>query len=258
MILALDIGNTHIEIGLYKKEKYLDSWRIATGVHRTEDEMVVFIHHFLGQKGITAAAVQDLAIASVVPITTLIFEKLSRKYFSKEPLIVDHKLDLGITIDYDPPHSVGADRICNAVAAFEKFRGAAIVVDVGTAMTFDVINSKGVYLGGVIAPGLETAAWGLHQRASKLPTIALEIPASVIGKSTEKSMQSGVMLGAVKMIDGLIESIQEELGEKATVIATGGLSRLIASKSRYIQSVEKNLVLDGLIKIYMRNRTVLP
>lgn len=256
MILALDIGNTHIEIGLYEEDKYLDSWRIATGVNRTEDEMMAFIHHFLALKGLNAQAIQDIAISSVVPIITLIFEKLSKKYFGRDPLVVDHKLDLGIKVDYDPPYSVGADRLCNAIAVFEKFGGPAIVVDMGTATTFDVVSSEGVYLGGVIAPGLETAAWGLHERASKLPAISLEFPPTVIGKSTEKSMQSGVMLGSVKMIDGLIELISQELRGEPVVVATGGLSRLVAPRSRYIQHVEKHLVLDGLIKIYMRNRMV--
>jgi len=258
MILALDIGNTHIEIGLYKEEKYLDSWRIATGVHRTEDEMMTFIHHFLTLRGLNAQSIQDIAISSVVPIITLIFEKLSKKYFGKVPLVVDYKLDLGIRIDYDPPYSVGADRLCNAIAVYDKFGGPAIVVDMGTATTFDVVSSEGVYLGGVIAPGLETAARGLHERASKLPTISLEFPSTVIGKNTEKSMQSGVMLGSVKMIDGLIELIGEELKKEPIVVATGGLSRLIGPKSRYIQHVEKHLVLDGLISIYMRNRMVSP
>lgn len=256
MILALDIGNTHIEIGLYQGEKYLDSWRIATGVHRTEDEMMTYIHHFLSLKGLTTGSIKDLAISSVVPTITLIFEKLSNKYFEIEPLIVDHKLNLGITIDYHPPYSVGADRLCNAVAVYDKYGGPAIVVDIGTATTFDVVSERGVYLGGIIAPGLETAAWGLHARASKLPTVALEFPPTIIGKTTESSMQTGVMLGSVKMIDGLIELIREELQSEATVIATGGLSRVIAHRSQYIKHVEKHLVLDGLIKIYSRNRVV--
>lgn len=256
MILALDIGNTHIEIGLYEEDKYLDSWRIATGINRTEDEMMTFIHHFLALRGLNAQSIRDIAISSVVPITTLIFEKLSQRYFGKAPLVVDYKLELGIKIDYDPPYSVGADRLCNAIAVFDKFGGPAIVVDMGTATTFDVVSADGVYLGGVIAAGLETAAWGLHERASKLPTIPLEFPSTVIGKNTEKSMQSGVMLGSVKMIDGLIELISEELQTEPVVVATGGLSRLIAPKSRYIQHVEKHLVLDGLINIYMRNKTV--
>ncbi|MCK6623149.1 MAG: type III pantothenate kinase [Calditrichaceae bacterium] len=256
MILALDIGNTHIEVGLYREGQYLDSWRIATGVHRTEDELMVYIQHFLNLKELNRRSIRDLAIASVVPNITRIFEKLSHKYFKKNPLVVDNTLDLGIEVDYEPPYSVGADRLCNAVAAFTKFGGPAVIVDMGTATTFDVVTAEGIYRGGVIAPGLETAAWGLHERASKLPSIALEFPPSVIGRTTEQSMQSGVMLGTVKMIDGLIEMIGEELSAPPVVVATGGLSRLIAPKSRYIQHVENHLVLDGLIQIYLRNRSL--
>lgn len=253
MILAVDIGNTHIEIGLYEKARYAGSWRIATGVHRTEDELITFIQHFLQFGDHQLAEVQDLAISSVVPNLTQIFYKLSEKYFQQAPFVVTHEVDLGISIDYEPPRNVGADRLCNAVAAFEKYGGPSIIVDLGTATTIDVVSADAVYLGGAIAPGLETATWGLHEKASKLPSISFEFPETVIGKTTEASMKAGVMLGTVKMIDGLIELIQEQLGDPATIIATGGLSRIIAPKSRYIRHVEPQLVLDGLVSIYWRN-----
>ncbi len=254
MILAVDVGNTHIEIGLYVDGKYQTSWRIVTKIHRTEDEFVSHLHSFLSLQNLSLDKVSTLAVASVVPNVTEMLEKLSRKYFNKAAFIVDIGKNLGITIDYEPVSSVGADRICNAVATFEKYGGPAIIVDLGTATTFDVINENGVYLGGAIAPGLETTAWGLSEKASKLPQIALKFPQHAIGKNTEESMQSGLMLGAVQMIDGLIQLISKEISGKPQIIATGGLANTIAPHSRYIKKVEPNLVLDGLVTLFYRNQ----
>jgi len=255
MILAIDVGNTHIEVGLYREREYLTSWRITTGVNRTEDELMSFLHQFLVIKNYPVSEVKAIAIASVVPRINQILEKLCEKYFQIEPLFIDHTLNIGITIDYSPPASVGADRICNAIAAYEKYGGPNIIVDFGTATTLDVVDKAGVYLGGIIAPGLETTAWGLHERASKLPQISLEFPGRSIGKSTEESMQSGIMLGTVKMIDGLIELVQEELQARANIIATGGLAKIISPRSKYIQYIEPTLVLDGIVNIYFKNAT---
>lgn len=253
-ILAVDVGNTHIEIGLYDNETLVDSWRIATGVHRTEDELMSFIHVFLGRRNRRFEDIRDLAIASVVPNITQIFTRMSEKYLGRAPFVADGSCDTGMPVDYNPPSSVGADRICNAVAAYNRYGGPAVVVDFGTATTLDVVSVDGVYLGGLIAPGLETASWGLHERASKLPRISYEFPATAVGKTTEHSMQAGIMLGAVKMIDGLIELVADELGQAPVVVATGGLSRLFAGRSRYIEHVEPDLVLQGLMRIYRRNR----
>ncbi|NOX35967.1 MAG: type III pantothenate kinase [Calditrichaeota bacterium] len=253
MLLAIDVGNTHIEIGLYEGRQYRTSWRITTGVHRTEDEFMAFIHHFLSAEGVALTAIDHLIVSSVVPDITQQFIRVGEKYFHQQPMIIDHTLDLGIRVDYHPPSSVGADRLCNAVAAFEKYGGPAIIVDFGTATTFDVVSEEGVYIGGAIAPGVETTAWGLHERASKLPRIALEFPEHAIGKSTEESMQSGIVLGSVMMVDGLIAEMEKELKTKPHVIATGGLAHLVASRSRYIQHVEDNLVLEGMVQIYFRN-----
>ncbi len=256
VILAIDIGNTHIEIGVFNNDTFIDSWRIATGVHRTEDEAMAYIDHFLSLKSMTPDDVSGLVIASVVPNVTQIFCRLSAKYFSKKPLIINCGLALGLRIDYQPPSSVGADRLCNAVAAFEKYGGPCIIVDVGTATTFDVISAEGVYLGGIIAPGLETAGYSLYQRASKLPTISYEFPDTVIGKTTEQSMQSGIMWGTISFIDGLIDRVTKELMIKPVVIATGGQSNILAPNSRFIKHVEPHLVLEGMIKIYRRNQLV--
>lgn len=255
MLLAIDIGNTHTEIGLFSESGFVTSWRIATGVNRTEDEMMMFIHGFLSQENVKINDIQDLIIASVVPNITQIFIQLSRNYFKKEPLIVDDTIDLGISIHYDPPGSVGADRLCNAVSAYQRFGGPVVVVDFGTATTLDIVNAGGEYIGGAIAPGLELASLSLVERTSKLPKIPLKFPPSAIGRRTEESMQAGVMYGSVKMIDGLIEMFREELGNELKIVATGGLAPLISTKSRYIQHLEPNLVLDGLKRIYERMRS---
>ncbi len=252
-ILAVDVGNTHIEIGLFSGKQFITSWRITTGVHRTEDEFLAYIAQLLTLRNISLSQIKDVAISSVVPDVTQILSRMSSRYFQREPLIVDHTLDLGITVDYHPPASVGADRLCNAVSAFERFGGPLIIVDFGTATTFDVVDSQGVYLGGAIAPGVETTAWGLAERASKLPRIPLVFPERVIGKSTEESMQAGILLGSVKMVDGLIEEMLNILPGKPKIIGTGGLAPLIAERSSYIKIVEPDLVLDGLIRIYFRN-----
>jgi len=250
MILAVDVGNTHIEIGVFEEDTYLTSWRIATGVHRTEDELMAFIQQFLQTINRTPGDIRDIAISSVVPTITQIFSKLAEKYFQLEPLVVGHQLDLGIEIDYEPKYSVGADRLCNAVAAKAKYGFPSIVVDFGTATTLDVLGDKGEYCGGIITPGLEISAWGLYKRATKLPKIPLEFPEKAIGRTTETSIQSGIMFGTVKMIDGLIELVSDELKGSPTVIATGGISPLLAPRSKYIEHVEPSLVLDGLMLIY--------
>lgn len=253
MILAIDIGNTHLEIGLYHQNHFLDSWRISTSVNRTEDELMAFIRQFLSMANVDVSEIRDFAISSVVPNITQIFRRMCQKYFKSQPLVVSHALDLGIAIDYNPPNSVGADRVCNAVAAFSKYGGPCIVVDVGTATTFDVVSEGGIYLGGAIAPGLETAAFGLSSRTSKLPTISFDFPKSAIGKATDQSMQSGIMFGTVALIDGLIELISGELNKPPHVIATGGQSNILAPRSKYIKHVEQRLVLEGLMMIYHRN-----
>ncbi len=252
-LLAVDVGNTHIEIGLFQEMTFLTSWRITTGVHRTEDEFLAYIAQLLSLQHIQLSQIIDVAIASVVPDVTQIFIRLSERYFHRSPLVVDHSLDLGIRIDYSPPSSVGADRLCNAVSGYERFGGPLIIVDFGTATTFDVISKDGVYLGGAIAPGVETTAWGLAERASKLPRIPLTYPRNVIGKSTEESMQAGILLGSVKMVDGLIEEMIQQLEGTPKIIGTGGLASLMAERSRYIHIVEPDLVLDGLVRIYFRN-----
>lgn len=255
MILTVDVGNTHIELGVFNGERLIKSWRIATGVDRTEDEFMVFLQNLLQTERVSFADLTGVALSSVVPNLTFIFTKLCQKYLNLDPLVVDHTLNLGgITVKYANPAAVGADRLCNAVAAYDRYQKSVIIIDFGTATTFDVISSQREYLGGVIAPGVETTAWALYQRAAKLPRIPLEFPDTAIGKSTSQSMQVGIIRGTVKMIDGLIEDIVAELGEQPEVIATGGLARLIQPQTRYIREYIPHLVLEGLYRIYRLNR----
>lgn len=253
MVLTIDVGNTHIEIGLFQQDALAGSWRIATGVNRTEDEFMAFITHFLTLRNHSPEMVEGIAISSVVPPVTEILQKMGEKYFHDPPLVVDHRKKLGIRIRYKNPAAVGADRLCAAVAAYHTYRQAVLVVDFGTATTFDIINGKAEYLGGIISPGLETTAWALYRRAAKLPEISLTFPANTIGTTTEESMQAGIMLGTVKMVDGLLEAIVEELGEKPRIIATGGLARLIQPKTKMIETVVDHLVQQGLYQIYRLN-----
>ncbi len=253
MILTIDIGNTQIELGIFSENRLIKSWRISSGTDRTEDEYMVYLNYFLNDAGIGFREIEGVGLASVVPNKTFIFEKLCEKYMEVSPVVVSPELDLGITIRYDDPAMVGADRICNAAAAFEKYHQAVIVVDLGTATTFDVVNSKAEYLGGIISPGIETTAWALYQRAAKLPKIALDFPPRVIGKTTEQSMQAGIMLGTVKIVDGLIEDIIDELGETPRVVSTGGLARRIQPRTRLIEDYFPHLVLEGLYLIYRKN-----
>ncbi len=253
MILAVDVGNSQIELGIFKEARLLRSWRIATGVDRTEDEFMIFIHHFLAMERVSLDQIKGIAISSVVPNLTFIFEKICKKYFQLEPLLVDHTINLGLTIRYEDPTAVGADRLCNAVAAYQRYHQDVVVVDFGTAITFDIVNKNAEYLGGIIAPGLETTAWALYRRAAKLPKISLEFPNRVIGTNTEKSMQAGIMYGAVRMIDGLLNDITRELQNPPRVIATGGLASLIQPKTRLIEAVFPNLVLEGLYQIFLMN-----
>lgn len=256
MLLAIDIGNTHTVFGVYRKSALIADWRVTTMLQRTEDEVGTQVSLFLREKKIALTAIKGIGISSVVPNLTDIFSAMARKYFNVEPLNISSSLDLGIKILYDDPHSVGADRICNAVAGFASFGGPLIVIDFGTATTYDVVSGNGDYLGGVIAPGIETSAVDLHRRAAKLPKIELRFPKTIIGKDTVSSMQAGILYGAVDALEGMVERIQGEIRKQerknARVIATGGFSLLMASRSRTISECVPSLVLDGIRLIHER------
>lgn len=254
MLLAIDVGNTHTVIGIFDGEKLAADWRMASLTHRTVDENWLTIKSFCADSAIPTGSITGVGISSVVPDLTDVFESLARKYFHVEPVTVTASLDLGIRVLYTDPSVVGADRLCNAIAGFRKYGGPLVVIDFGTATTFDVISASGDYLGGVITLGLESTASELHRRAAKLPKIELRFPSSVIGKETEASMQSGVMFGAVDAVEGTIRRISAELGTTPRVIATGGLAGILAARTKVIEACEPSLVLDGVRMIYERVR----
>lgn len=252
MLLAIDIGNTQVAAGLIRDGELIAHWRLSSIYDRTEDETWIIMKSICDAHGFDITKTRGVAISSVVPGMTPTFEKMTLKYLKSQPLVVSQDIDLGMKILYDNPSSVGADRLVNAVAGFDKYGGPLIIVDLGTATTFDVLNSEGDYLGGIIAPGIEMSANILHLRAAKLPRVELKFPEKAIGNSTESSMQSGLMYGAVEMIDGMIDRVCSELGAKAHVIATGGLARLLMDKLTKVEAIDPFLTLHGLDIIFNR------
>jgi type III pantothenate kinase len=246
MILAIDIGNTHTVIGIYNGHKLLGDWRVTSFVTRTEDEFGALVKQFCVDAKIPLKKINSVGISSVVPNLTDVCVKMSQKYFMIEPVVVSSELDLGIKVLYDDPRAVGADRLCNAVAGYVKHRGPLVIVDFGTATTFDIVSKNGEYLGGVITAGIETTAGELHRRAAKLPKIDLKFPDTVIGKNTVESMQAGIMYGALDSMETMIRRISKELDDYPTVIATGGFSELMKKQSKVINKHEPTLVLDGI------------
>ncbi len=262
MLLAIDVGNTQTVVGLYASEAdgttqadLLDHWRIATNAERTSDEHALVIQEFLGFHGFTFSEhVNGLAVSSVVPRVTAAIRDMSLRYFGFLPLIVEPGVRTGMPILYDNPKEVGADRIANAVGAYDLYGGPTIIVDFGTATTFDAVSSKGEYLGGAIVPGIEISLDALFERAAALRRVELAEPRNVIGRSTVESLQSGAVYGFTSQVDGMCERFREELGD-VTVVATGGLAAVIAPLSRSIEHHEPWLTLHGLRLIYERNRS---
>jgi type III pantothenate kinase len=256
MFIALDIGNTHTVIGAYEEETLKADLRIPSTFQQTVDEIGTQVLHFLTGKGIDTEKIYGIGISSVVPNLTVLYTSLSKNLFHHEPLIISANLNLGITIHYDDPKFIGADRLCNTIAGYTKYGGPLIIIDFGTATTYDIVASNGDYLGGIIAPGIETSAAGLHERTAQLPKIDLHLPKSIIGVNTVSSMQTGILWGAIDAMTGMVHRIQNELqqieAKKALVIATGGFSKFIADHSQLIQHVETSLVLDGIRLIYDR------
>ncbi len=246
MLLAIDIGNTHLVLGIFKGDQLVHSWRVVTRRNQTFDEYAVLFRNLFELEGIASKDIEGMVISSVVPPLNETFESLARQYFSLEPLFIEAtRQDLVPIPTYKPPADVGADRIVNAMAAFDLIGGPTIVVDFGTATTFDAISGKGEYLGGVIAPGIGISAEALFSRASKLPRIEIRKPSKVIGDSTVGSMQSGLYFGYVGLVEGILRNMKEELGE-AQVLATGGLASLVAAATEAIDRVEEDLTLFGL------------
>jgi type III pantothenate kinase len=257
MLLVIDIGNTETTLGVFEGEELRATWHMATAIHRMADEYATFMLNLLHNKGLNTADIKGIALCSVVPPLTATFEQLSQRYFQISPLIVASGVKTGVRIRMDNPREVGADRIANAAAAHHLYRGPIIIVDLGTATTFDTISKEGDYLGGAIAPGIATAAEALFTRASMLPRVELTRPKYAIGTNTIAAIQSGIVFGYVGLIEGIVARIQEELEEieeKAKVVATGGYAELLAKETSIIDIVNPNLTLIGLRLIYMMNK----
>jgi type III pantothenate kinase len=257
LLLAIDVGNTNVTIGVFDGARLVHNWRLAALRERTGDELGIFVTHLFEQTKVEVSAVDGIVVASVVPPLTRPMEEMCERYFGRKALLVD-ATNAGIPIAYFPAADVGADRIVNAVAARDKYgrNGPIIVVDFGTGTTFDVISREGEYVGGIICPGIGISAEALFQRAARLPRVEVRKPASVIGQTTVNAMQSGLFFGYVEMVDGLVRRIRSELpdGERATVIATGGLADVLSSDTHSIQHVEPDLTLEGLRLIWERNQ----
>lgn len=254
MLLTIDVGNTNIVFGIFSGDELIAQWRLTTDRQRTGDEYGVFLNSLCTSRGIAAGGIGGCIMASVVPQVESAMKHLCVRYYNKEPLIVGPDLNLGMKICYDNPAELGADRIVNAVAAFEKYRRSLIVIDCGTATTFDYVSPEGDYRGGAIAPGITIGRDALFQRASKLPTVGLDYPKTVVGQNTVASMQTGIVVGYVSLVDGIVERIKGEVKTDPFVVATGGLGRLIAHHAKTIQDIDEDLTLKGLKIIYERNR----
>lgn len=247
MILVFDVGNTNIVLGVYQEKKLLNDWRISTDREKTSDEYGLIIDQLFKYNKVDIEDIEAVIISSVVPTLMYSLQAMSIKYFKKEPLIVGPGIKTGINIKYDNPKEVGADRIVNAVAAYEKHGGPLVVVDFGTATTFCAISKEGDYLGGVISPGIKISSEALVLRTAKLPKVELVKPKEVINKNTINSMQSGIIYGYVGLVDYIVNKMKLEIpGEVKEVVATGGLSTLIASESTTITKIDKLLTLEGL------------
>jgi type III pantothenate kinase len=251
MLLVIDVGNSNTVLGVYRKQDLLHCWRLTTARDRTADEWGILIRTLFHLGDISNGTVAAIVVSSVVPPARPALEEVALHYFGLQALFIEATMDLGMPVLYKPPGDVGADRIVNAIAAYEEFGGPVIVVDFGTATTFDAISLEGEYLGGVIAPGIGISSEALFLRAARLPRVEVRQPEKVIGESTVASMQSGLYWGYAGLVDGVLRRMKEEL-ETPHVVATGGLAELIFPACEEIDSVEKNLTLEGMRLIYER------
>jgi type III pantothenate kinase len=253
MLLVVDAGNTNVVVAVHDGTGWRGNWRIATEPQRTSDEYAVWLLTLLGHSGLKRADIAGAVIGTVVPAALYHLRRLCRDWFDVEPLIARSSLDWGFEIRMDNPEEVGADRLLNALAAHRRYTGPLVVIDFGTATTFDVVDKDGAYIGGVIAPGINLSIEALHRAAARLPRIGIGRPRSVIGRSTVPAMQSGIYWGYVGMIEGLVARIQAEFGGKLKVIATGGLAPLLAEGTTVIERIDADITLDGLRMLADRN-----
>ena len=253
MLLVIDVGNTNIVLGIFKDQELVDHWRVSTDRLRTTDEYGVLIRNLFYLNGVNSEEIDAIIISSVVPPVMPTLEWMCQRYFGLTPLVIGPGVKTGMDIKYDNPREVGADRIVNAVAAYEKFGGPVIIIDFGTATTFCAVDKKGTYLGGAICPGIGISTDALVQRTAKLPRIEVVQAEKVICRNTVESMQAGVFYGFVGQVDGIVTRMRRELGCKAKVVATGGLAVIVAPATDAIDVVEPMLTLEGLKIIYDRN-----
>lgn len=257
MLLVIDVGNTHIVFGGFEGKKLIYDWRISSDKEKTSDEYGLLFDQIFKYNGIDRSEVSDIIISSVVPTLMHTLPAMSQRYFNIDPVVIGPGVKTGMNIKYDNPKEVGADRIVNAVAAYERYGGPVIIVDFGTANTFCFVNKEGEYLGGVIAPGIKISSEALFLRTAKLPKVEILKPERVIGKNTVESIQSGLVYGYIGMVDSIIERMIEEMKlkrEEVKIVSTGGFSTIIGNESKYIQYSDKFLTLEGLRIIYERNK----
>jgi type III pantothenate kinase len=254
MLLALDVGNTNVTIGVFEDARLIAHWRLSTIHEQTADEWGILLRNLFALWSLDLNLVDGIIVASVVPPIDSALAQMVDRYFHAEAMFVTPDTDTGLRICYDAPREVGADRIVNSLAGFRKYGGPCVIVDLGTAITFDAVSKHGEYLGGLICPGIGIAVEGLFSKTARLPLVDVREPERLIGKNTVGSMQSGLYYGIVGMIDGILERLIAELGPDTRTVATGGQAALIVHGSRYLKQTDEDLTLEGLEMIWQRNR----